>query len=233
MPCQYRRDADRNSNPSIKHFGVMMIHHDTLESTKGEKGFSEKHANLVVLGALPPERTACHKLLLGFMTLFRISSGLVWQPCYRLVISKEEGRQKGLETSTSMNFSRSASRLARSSFRFLLSAIKLCFFLSSLCLSCSSDSRSMCSWLMRAIISSSSLSWICSGNRWRNSWTEMSGSCWYLWLQITLASIPCLTVLLHTRKTHTRISRHGDASAHNKDSVIASGGGQPLVGLQL
>lgn len=81
---------------------------------------------------------------------------------------------------TSMNFSRSLSKFAKSSFRFLLSAMRTCFFFNRPCLTCSSASRSACSWLMRAVIRAVSSSSACSGCCCKNSPTEINGSCWYL-----------------------------------------------------
>lgn len=83
---------------------------------------------------------------------------------------------------TSINVSKSLSRLARSSFRFLFSAIKLCFFFSKPCRACSSPSRSESSWLMRANIKVFSSASASSGRCWRKSSTGIRGSCWYPWL---------------------------------------------------
>ena len=87
-----------------------------------------------------------------------------------------------LASLTSINFSKSLSRLAKFSFLLLLSAIKPCFFLSRPWRRSSSICRSSCSWLMRAIISWFSSSPTCSGCFSKNSSTDKSGSCWYLWL---------------------------------------------------
>ncbi len=83
---------------------------------------------------------------------------------------------------TSMNVSKSLSKFAKSSFLFLLSAIKPCFFLSNSCRCCSSASRSASSWFMRANmrVFSSEAAW--EGSLVRNSATGIRGSCWYLWL---------------------------------------------------
>lgn len=77
---------------------------------------------------------------------------------------------------TSMKVSKSLSKLARFSFRFLLSAIKLAFCLSSSCRCCSSASRSECSWLIRANITVFSSSLAASGCCSRKSSTEINGN---------------------------------------------------------
>lgn len=87
---------------------------------------------------------------------------------------------KGGEGLTSINRSKSASKFAKSSFRFLFSAIRACFRLSSSCLACSSFSRSSCSCFMRAIISSCASDEACSGKRARNSSSGMRGRERYL-----------------------------------------------------
>ena len=83
---------------------------------------------------------------------------------------------------TSIKVSRSLSKLARSSFRFLLSAIKLCFFFNRPWRACSRASRSESSWLMRANMTVFSSAEARSGRWARKSWTGIRGSCWYRWL---------------------------------------------------
>lgn len=63
-------------------------------------------------------------------------------------------------------FSSILSKPARSSLRFLLSAISACFFFNKPCLSCSSFSRSECSCAIRATVKSFSFSGRRSGESW-------------------------------------------------------------------
>lgn len=83
---------------------------------------------------------------------------------------------------TSMNFSKSLSKFAKSSFRFLLSAIRPCFFFRSPCRCSSRARRTACSWSMRAMVSASSFASESSGCSIRNCSTGIKGSWRYLCL---------------------------------------------------
>lgn len=93
-------------------------------------------------------------------------------------------QELGLEAHTSMNFSKSLSKSASLSFRFLLSAINPCFFFNRPCLCSSKARRSACSWSIRAIVKATSSASACSGCRARNSSTGTRGSCLYLLLDV-------------------------------------------------
>lgn len=81
-----------------------------------------------------------------------------------------------------LNFFNCSSKLARSSFRFLFSAINDCFFASSSFLCFSKSSRTAFSLFSRAIIRLCGSSCWCWGCRVRNSSTETNGNEVYLCL---------------------------------------------------
>lgn len=142
-----------------------------------------------------------------------------------------------------MKRSKSWSRLARSSFRFLFSAIRACFRFRSSWRACSCFSRSPCSCVMRATISSCGLESWCSGWMARNSSTGINGRDRYEWLQGRELE-PNLRPWAHQSPSHakrlgklthmirTRRFPHSDASAHSTGSEVADATGLSLGGPQ-
>lgn len=168
---------------------------------------------------------------------------------HQLVIIQLFHCDAGQGKPTSMNFSRFSSRLARSSLRFLFSAMRACFLLSNTCLCCSSASRSECSWSMRAVIRLFSSSLVCSGCCSRNSSTGIMGSFWYLWLDIAWSAnlqnvlveerrkenrpLERTHVRERTRKTRMLRSLLSDAAPRSTGSAIAGEAYRFLAALQL
>lgn len=148
------------------------------------KDSSKYHAVLIHIGSVEKVCSVKAPLLNSYQSVFFFQQFLDW--LCRLVRVSIPVTLPNIMILTSINFSKSLSKLAKSSFRFLLSAMSPCFFFRRPCLADSSASRSASSSSMRAIIKACSSSSASSGFFSRNCSIDMRGSCWYLWLEVNL-----------------------------------------------